>query len=169
MSRTYFGEKSCSLLTILRLPSNPPSKEDHVLNKHPFRISSLSSIEFWIPLSPSHVAGHIDLGGGQYHPFPSPWGARILYKKQVHNKNYVINNPLGGRFMSVFSFGGISPVPPPATCLPSLAWTSLSNIEFWDPEGGGYSNSYSAHLQKQHMEWRLHKIFVNLKWYQLLA
>ena len=44
----------------------------------------------------SHVAVHIDLRG---NIFPSPHlrgGARILYRKHVPNKNYEVNNPVGG-------------------------------------------------------------------------
>ena len=41
--------------------------------------------------------------------FPLTLGAMIFYKKQVHNKKYVVNNPVGGKFMSGCSFGGIAP------------------------------------------------------------
>ena len=59
----------------------------------------------------SHVAGHIDLGGNIFLS-PHLGGARTLYKKQVHNKNYVVNNPVGGanpcRF---FHLGALPPSP----------------------------------------------------------
>ena len=61
--------------------------------------------------------------GGQYLPFPTPWGTRILHKKHIHNKNYAVNNPVGG-FMSVFTFGGhFPPCPLQLRACWELRWT----------------------------------------------
>ena len=49
---------------------------------------------------------------GQHLPSPHLGGGRTLYKKQVPNKNFAVNNPVGDKFMSVFSFGGIAPRTP---------------------------------------------------------
>ena len=68
----------------------------------------------------SYIAGHIDLGGGNIFLSPHLGVAIILYKKQVPNKNSVVNNPMGGKFMLAFSFGGIAPLPPAATCLKGI-------------------------------------------------
>ena len=50
-------------------------------------------------------------------------GAGILYKKQVHIKYYVVNNPVGGKFMSVFSFEGHCPLCP----LQLRAWVAFGD------------------------------------------